>query len=561
MRRLAPLLVAIVLSLTGCFGAETAAPDTPSRGVVLEGFELEGAAPESVDDRRARLRWEGAVGASAGGATGSNAIARLLVPAGPDITLTSTLTWEAEADLELFVRDDEGTLKCSGTRGFHSLSENIETCLTSASESRNESAWSIEVLAFDAPRAETPFILEVLVTRVSMPSVDADVAARFGEPVLVGPGADGETSLFIADDGTMLVCSHGAFRKPSPVWASLDLGATWTALDPQPNPVPSGDCDVAITDEGTWYMMYDTIASATVASSPDQGRTWQVQPIAAQPVTGAVDRPWLLPDGNDITMTYANAAALLPAAQFFTRSTDRGLTWPVHTPMATAEPDRVQKVPGHPISWDDGRELLAPTLARVEVAGYDVGSSLVIHRSHDAGLTWASATVAGPFETPLSIAGAARTPDGTLFLSYPRGTVNNATIEVVWSTDDGATWSEPLLVATQVGSRTVTSPFLDPAPDGTVALAWLQTTAGPDRMTGNQLWVARIDVAADEPLVYAGAITEPDPLPFIYEFIMVRHDVEGRAHVAYVQSGEGCADDPAIERSKTCLFVVRENPR
>ncbi len=561
MRLFAVLLVFSFIPLGGCFAAEQPSAESPGNPGFFESFSLADNAPVSITATGAILRWEGSVAPNAAGMTGAKASADLHVPAGDNIIIFSVLTWDAgPADLELYVRDEQGRVRCSSTTGFIVTPATGESCRTGAYEGRETTTLTIEVVALDNPNAEMPFVVEVHVESPARPAVDAEVAARFGEPVLVGTGADGETSLFIAPDGTMLVCTHGGFQKPSPLWASLDFGATWTEFDPQPNPVPSGDCDVAITDDGTWYMSYDTLASATVASSTDQGRTWQVQPIAAHPLTGAVDRQWLLPDGNDITMTYANAAATLPAAHWFTRSTDRGLTWPTHIPMGTAEgPGKVQKIPGHPISWDNGREILAPTLARQGSAGVDVTpSTLILHRSHDAGLTWSSQSALAPFEAAIGFPGAARSPDGTLFLSFARGDLGNSTIQVAWSFDDGATWSDPLIVAREVASRMTASPFIDARSDGTATLTWMQDAGEADRLPGNQVWVARVDPRAAEPLVFSGGITEPYAATFGYEFIMLRHDASDRTHVAYIAEGEGCADDPASERRRLCLYVVRE---
>jgi len=59
--------------------------------------------------------------------------------------------------------------------------------------------------------------------------------------------------------GLVLACSHGGFGQPSPSWASEDGGDTWRRLDPQLNPIVSGDCACG--------SVYDTIESSTVPVS------------------------------------------------------------------------------------------------------------------------------------------------------------------------------------------------------------------------------------------------------------------------------------------------------
>ncbi len=564
MRVLLTLLV-LAPALAGC---ATSVPDSPEAvsGPAEDpfaGFLLDGQEPTVVDVNATTVyfRWASTAPVVAPGTAPITHSVDLTVPAGPTLVITTAVTWGArDADLDLVVRRDDGFVMCRSADGPARFAEPEESCIASPREGRDAGTWTIEVVAFENLEEDLPFAVDVRVAVPKHPAIDPEAGARFDAPVLIGDTGDSEASLFIAPDGTMLACSHGAFDGPSPLWASHDAGDTWTEITVAPNPLPSGDCDVAITSDGTWYMLYNTIASATVASSTDQGRTWQVQPVTGHPLTGAVDRPWFLPDGDAIVMTYSNAAAAAPAAHYFARSTDRGLTWPEHRVMGHAEgPDRVQKIGGEPINWDGGRIIVAPAMARAEAAFVPVAeSTVVLHRSDNGGLTWATHEVAGPFPAPLGFAHVARTSDGTLYVSYGRGSIGNTTIEVVWSTDDGTTWSDPVIVADHVASRSVFSAFIDPRPDGSATLAWLQVSGGPDRVAGNQVWVARVDAQADEPVVFVGGITEPYDSNFVYEFIMVRHDADGRAHVVYVEEPGDCPDDPRACRQVQRVLLARE---
>src|SRR5687768_11361058 len=162
------------------------------------------------------------------------------------------------------------------------------------------------------------------------PTPDGAMTAWPFSSILVGPGGDAETSVLVGPDGLVLACSHGGFGQPSPSWVSEDSGDTWRRLDPQPNPIVSGDCDWAVLDDGTWAIVYDTIASATVATSTDRGQSWFLNYVATLPVAG-VDRPWLASEGNTMYMAYANVMAVEPAINMFAVSRDRGRTWTEHT--------------------------------------------------------------------------------------------------------------------------------------------------------------------------------------------------------------------------------------
>jgi hypothetical protein len=175
---------------------------------------------------------------------------------------------------------------------------------------------------------------------------------------MVDVGADTEVSTLVGPDGLLLLCAHGAFGHPSPSWVSEDSGTTWRRLDPQPNPMVSGDCDWAIAEDGTWAIVYDTLASATVAATPDQGSTWAIDHASAIPF-GGVDRPWLAAQGNDLYLAYANVMAEEPAINSLAISHDHGRTWTDQRIVHTTEgPDHPNTVIGHPLVY--GRTIRIP---------------------------------------------------------------------------------------------------------------------------------------------------------------------------------------------------------
>lgn len=284
---------------------------------------------------------------------------------------------------------------------------------------------------------------------------------------LAGPGGDAESSLAVSADGrTILACSHGGFTQASPLWASTDGGATFRRVTVSPNQPFDGDCDVTIAGDGSWNIVYDTVASATFASSRDQGATWWVHPFAAEPV-GGVDRPWILADGNDVILTWADVMAELPFAAFFTKTSDGGRTWTPHALMGTFTPSEVNCFMAHPIAAP-GHVLQVPVACK---DGDDVlgGGPASILESTDGGTTWAK--VPTGVRTGGSIT-ASYAGDGGLWMTVDHADGNGSTLGVAHSTDGGRTFTDPLWL-----DAGVTPGFgwfwVDGRPDGSATAAWM----------------------------------------------------------------------------------------
>lgn len=373
----------------------------------------------------------------------------------------------------------------------------------------------------------------------------------------IGPGGDAETSLTIGPEGTMLACTHGGFQWPSPLFSSLDGGLTWEREDPQPNPVPSGDCDVAVTDDGSWYIVYDTIASATVAASHDRGGSWSLVFTAAAPL-GGVDRPWLEADGNDVVMVWANVMVAEPAIHAFARSQDGGRTWTETRLLGTFDDtNRLNKVIGHPIQFEDSKAWRIPVY---EFSSDFGGESLIeFWASDDDGATWRIEPGTGtmPFE-PLPLPAVARDETGAMYMPISLGNDSKTDIHYVVSVDDGKTWSQPILVAPARSMSGVAGVWVD-AFDDYATMAWVEH-AEDEKPEGWRVGAARIQGSE---VVWAGNLTSGVEADRIYEFLMVRHDAEGRAHVVFLAPEDGCGAGPATrDRSRDCVRIVseRESP-
>lgn len=370
------------------------------------------------------------------------------------------------------------------------------------------------------------------------------------DAILIGPGGDAETAVLVGPDGLVLACSHGGFGQPSPSWVSEDAGSTWRRLDPQPNPLVSGDCDWAVLDDGTWAIVYDTIASATVAVSNDRGATWSLNFASALPVAG-VDRPWLVADGNTLHMVYANVMAVEPAINMFATSRDQGRTWTEHAvahTFSTEEGDRPNTVIGNP--------LVRGSTVRIPLASANLQLGgptwLGFAVSQDGGATWSEEPVAGPYPSSFHLPVADQAPDGTLYITKPEGTPDSMALDILVSQDDGVTWS-PVRVAEDVPFPSVTGPWVDARPDGSATVAWLRDEDGL-----RSIWAARIDGTR---IVHpARALTEPVPDAAVFEFMMLDHDADGRAFLVYpLDTGDCTQTTPlASGRNAQCVWLLRE---
>lgn len=386
-----------------------------------------------------------------------------------------------------------------------------------------------------------------------------DPAVAEWTTVLAGPGGDAETSLAVSPDGqTVLVCSHGGFTQASPLWVSQDGGETYRRIEPTPNQPFNGDCDVAITDDGAWHIVYDTIASATVASSEDEGESWWVHPFTAAPV-GGVDRPWILAVGNDIVLVWADVMSALPFLAFHTRTSDHGRTWTPYSVMGTFTPSGINCFLGHPIVAPSGPLQVPIVCSAGDIL--DVGPVYMLE-SGDEGLTWSR------FPTGANSGGsisASYAGDGGLWLTVSEPDGDGSKHGVVHSTDEGRTFSEPLWF-----DGNVTAGFgwfwVDGRPDGSATAAWMDSL-------DNETWqvaIARVAPGTDGSPVLAftrhvGPVGDEAPL---YEFLMVRHDAEGQAFVSMPQiTGPDCFEPGTLpseigsqttRRNQQCVYVARE---
>jgi hypothetical protein len=400
-----------------------------------------------------------------------------------------------------------------------------------------------------------------------LPSAQADTGFLGSTWLRLGPGADAESSIDVSDDGqTILECSHGGFTQPSPLWVSTDAGKSFKRVEPTNQPF-NGDCDVAVAPDGTWAIVYDTAASATVAVSTNKGASWTLDPVSGIPL-GGVDRPWIVGLGRTLYLDYKSVGNGEAGTHILAVSTDGGLTWVPHAYMPPHYPDRMEGTSGHPFVWDGGR-----TIGIAVATSGDAGVYLDLATSHDAGSTWTSSQAVGPIPVVGGIPGGTRAGDGTLYLTYTtpnRDSVGD--VYAVTSTDDGKTWSQPQLVAAnQTFAGLVATAWVDGRPDGSADVIWMGVVANATK--GTQAWQmtqARIHAQggfAVDALGHVGPIGSPPPAS-LYEFSEVDHDGSGRTYIADpLFLGPDCKQTPAfpsqvgsqnIPRNTLCEHMVME---
>lgn len=394
---------------------------------------------------------------------------------------------------------------------------------------------------------------------LTTPGADGPPTSReplfvMGDPSVIGAGST-EASLALAADGTMLACTHGEFRQPSPLYASDDHGATWRRADPPLHPFPSGDCDVSIGPDGAWYVAYDTLASATVAVSADRGRTWRTSFASALPA-GGVDRPWLQATPAGVFMTYCDIMGVEPAACFFARSDD-GLTWTDHRVLVAPDgSERPHAVTGRLWTSPDGRTIRLPVFA-FNGNVPDPDGWLLDATSTDAGATWSTRIVAGAIKAPPQFASISVDGAGTAWYSFTRmngsaapigASANVGWIEpvvadvLVASQPAGEAWGEPVLVAPAQTFATVASTWISGAAQGAV-VAWdAEVGAGTWQVTA-----ARVRDGLAPVLAPVGPATQA---PSGVDFLQTWHE-QGRALVVYVMPSAECA-------AADCILLARE---
>ena len=277
-----------------------------------------------------------------------------------------------------------------------------------------------------------------------------DLAADSARQVVVDrePGQYlGHPTTFLAEDGQTMhvVYPKGHGRGPIVYKRSLDGGRTWSERLPVPESWATSE-EVptlyrTVDAEGTRRLiLFSGLSPLRLAVSEDEGETWsELAPISED---------W----GGIVTM-----ASCVPAGP-----AGRYLAW----------------------FHDDGRfmpERLRP----------DDGAPFHVYQveSLDGGLTWGSLQVVAshPF-AHLCEPGAVRSPDGRTLALLLRENSRTFNSFVVFSEDEGATWSEPRQLPAALTGDRHTAKY---APDGRLVITFRDTTRESPTQGDWVAWVGR----------------------------------------------------------------------
>ena len=182
-------------------------------------------------------------------------------------------------------------------------------------------------------------------------------------------------------------------------------------------------------------------------TSEDEGLTWSPVIYLPAGLSGPVrTKPIKLSDGTWLAGTSVEAGYRLdtPAvapykswAGWVERSTDRGVTWTKYGPITVAgEPFGVIQ----PALWETASGEVRMLMRSTERIGRLVASS-----SRDGGLTWDSGRPT-LLPNPNSGIDVVRMKDGRLVLIYNHLLHGRDSLHLAVSTDEGDTWSPPLLL-------------------------------------------------------------------------------------------------------------------
>jgi hypothetical protein len=437
--------------------------------------------------------------------------------------------------------------------------------------------------------AASPLASDGLGTRFPAATiVSTNVTSLFLAPSLIGKGGGIESSVAVGPNDVVLACAHGEFSKPSPVWASTDDGLSFHEVTDPGNKVVSGDCDTAVAPDGTWYVTYDTVASATVAVSSDQGKTWKDTFVDAIPAP-IVDRPWLFATPSRVFLAYEADeggincegtgqvfACADAAAVFVATSTDHGATWTTQrAALASATP--LTCFLGPPTGDSSGMHVFVPVSCWASEGNGPV--SIDILESTDGGSTWSTQTIAQIPQGVASWPRASYASDGVLYAAYGAGPADNASVELVTSLDLGKTWTKPMAVAANQRFDSLAAPSIDAQSGGHVFLSWLENNLPAGGREAAQptsplspappeewgVWSARLLVEGGVVHVaYSGTSVPSAPRPESLEFLTARQDSRGTGLAVFVaeDGANACEEGPLVgtpARSNTaCVELLKE---
>ncbi|MFN2624672.1 MAG: sialidase family protein, partial [Mycobacteriales bacterium] len=263
----------------------------------------------------------------------------------------------------------------------------------------------------------------------------------------------------------------------------------------------SGDADHTILADGT--ILADNLCLAGPSNllyrSTDHGKTWHpAGPAGQTPGEAGVDsdRQWLTPDPKDASVVWMSYHDLAGPNVWVAKSIDGGATFPQRIPATAFGTEYANSSQGNTTAriivkakgeqrtlylfyaYSDAPDAIQGTLSPTDPDF--LLRKIGLAKSTDGGLTWTNTVVydgtsikarlGHPFTT------AAIDPAGNLYvaISMRKEPSKSTSVYMLRSTNDGASWTQPILASGTVNKSNVMPSIVAPRP-GVVDLAYYAT--------------------------------------------------------------------------------------
>ena len=392
-----------------------------------------------------------------------------------------------------------------------------------------------------AKEGETPFAANIKVTKdVEIPfEHEPTIAANPTDPQNLVVAAHQEGYKELAVNIGIYYSSDGGDTWNGPVLAEPHNATyDWFLSDPALTADPQGNFYLAYLSIGYRPLGYGypTVfaSSIMVGVSEDGGKTWEFVPAVTPdyvnvselmamgfyPDTILLDKEYIAagPSKNNANTTLVVSYTEFLEGVDYTRyeyitnitirvsvSTDGGKTW--SRPVAVSPTYMISSSQAEIRVAQGSNPAVAPD-GTIYVAYYDSGDDgwlkgeamIMVVKSEDGGKTWSKPVVAAvlpnevdyyytalgvPFFRwwssmfPVIDVG----PDGTVYIVYAADAnasdSDPSDIFLVYSSDGGETWSEPVRVNDDAGDAAQFFPWIDVSPDGVAHIAWGDTRLAP----------------------------------------------------------------------------------